>query len=194
MDLIGFLRRDVLKEDDEWNSGARWRMGEILICLCVPLQAAHEVFAGKEVKFFSKAFENKSACCFSLRFSLSLSLSAFFLIRALLSDDEKKNHRATRFVCFFFFFFFFYSSSFPYFVGEVLLLKTTPRRGVCWSFCSLPQAYFLFVVPFGFGQSSCQSVLSFALAFSSTSTNTFLSFFSPLFIQMRKHIKVFIIS
>jgi hypothetical protein len=93
----------------------------------VPLQAAHEVFAGKEVKFFSKAFENKSDfCCFSLRFSLSLSLSAFFLIRALLSDDEKKNHRATRFVCFFFFFFF-YSSSFPYFVGEVLLLKTTPR-------------------------------------------------------------------
>ena len=115
-------------------------------------------------------------CC-ALLF-LSLSLSAFFLICALLSDDEKKNHRATRFVCFFFFFFF-YSSSFPYFVGEVLLLKTTPRRGVCWSFCSLPQAYFLFVVPFGFGQSSCQSVLSFALAFSSTSTNTFFIILFP---------------
>ena len=138
---------------------------------------------GKEVNFFSKEDETKATVllfCALLFLSLSLSLSAFFLIRALLSDDEKKNHRATRFVCFFFFFFFFfYSSSFPYFVGEVLLLKTTPRRGVCWSFCSLPQAYFLFVVPFGFGQSSCQSVLSFALAFSSTSTNTFFIILFP---------------
>ena len=134
---------------------------------------------GKEVNFFSKEDETKERLLlFCALLFLSLSLSAFFLIRALLSDDEKKNHRATRFVCFFFFFFF-YSSSFPYFVGEVLLLKTTPRRGVCWSFCSLPQAYFLFVVPFGFGQSSCQSVLSFALAFSSTSTNTFFIILFP---------------
>ena len=105
-------------------------MGEILIRVCVPLQAAHEVFAGKEVKFFSKAFENKSDCvaflCASL--FLSLSLSAFFLIRALLSDDEKKNHRATRFVCFFFFFFF-YSSSFPYFCWGSFITQDDTTAG-----------------------------------------------------------------
>jgi hypothetical protein len=33
----------------------------------LPLQAAHEVFAGKEVKFFSKAFENKRVVVHSSR-------------------------------------------------------------------------------------------------------------------------------
>jgi len=85
--------------------GGDW---EILICECVPLQAAHKVFAGKEVNFFSKEDETKATVllfCALLFLSLSLSLSAFFLISALLSDDEKKNHRA-RFFFFFFFFFF----------------------------------------------------------------------------------------
>ena len=62
---------------------------------------------GKEVNFFSKDDENKATVAFlCASLSLSLSLSAFFLISALLSDDEKKNHRA-RFFFFFFFFFFF---------------------------------------------------------------------------------------
>ena len=71
--------------------------------MCACLSKQHTKFLqGKEVNFFSKEDETKAAfLCASL--SLSLSLSAFFLISALLSDDEKKNHRAR----FFFFFFFF---------------------------------------------------------------------------------------
>ena len=75
--------------------------------LCVrasPSKQHTKFLQGKEVKFFSKDDENKATVAFlCASLSLSLSLSAFFLISALLSDDEKKNHRAR----FFFFFFFF---------------------------------------------------------------------------------------
>jgi len=59
--------------------GGDW---EILICECVPLQAAHKVFAGKEVNFFSKEDETEATVllfCALLFLSLSLSLSLCFL-------------------------------------------------------------------------------------------------------------------
>ena len=76
--------------------------------MCACLSKQHTKFLqGKEVNFFSKDDETKATVAFlCASLSLSLSLSAFFLISALLSDDEKKNHRA-RFFFFFFFFFFF---------------------------------------------------------------------------------------
>ena len=77
--------------------------------VCVPSKQHTKFLQGKEVNFFSKEDETKATVllfCALLFLSLSLSLSAFFLISALLSDDEKKNHRA-RFFFFFFFFFFF---------------------------------------------------------------------------------------
>jgi hypothetical protein len=88
--------------------GGDW---EILICVCVPSKQHTKFLQGKEVNFFSKEDETKATVllfCALLFLSLSLSLSAFFLIRALLSDDEKKNHRARFFFFFFFFFYFFF--------------------------------------------------------------------------------------
>ena len=80
--------------------------------MCACLSKQHTKFLqGKEVNFFSKEDETKATVllfCALLFLSLSLSLSAFFLIRALLSDDEKKNHRARFFFFFFFFFYFFF--------------------------------------------------------------------------------------
>ena len=70
---------------------ARWRLGrDFDLCVCVPLQAAHKVFAGKEVKFFSEGWKTmRTLLLFCALLSLFLSLSAFFLISALLSDDER---------------------------------------------------------------------------------------------------------
>ena len=80
MDLIGFLRRNVLKEDDEWNSGARWRLGDFdFVCACLSKQ--HTKFLqGKEVNFFSKEDETKERLLlFCALLFLSLSLSLCFL-------------------------------------------------------------------------------------------------------------------
>ena len=163
--------------------------------VCVlPLQAAHKVFAGKRGEFFFKRRWKQSDCCFSVRFSfsLSLSLSAFFLISALLSDDEKKNHRAR----FFFFFFFFWSSSFPCFVGEVLLLKTTPRTPflsqsgrVCFGRFAHLLAYFLFWLLLSFGFGLCSAFYFGRTSFLSPEEDSF-----PLYPMRGKHIKVFIIT
>ena len=64
--------------------------------VCVlPLQAAHKVFAGKRGEFFFKRRWKQSDCCFSVRFSFSLSLSLCFLSykRSSLRWREEESSR-----------------------------------------------------------------------------------------------------
>ena len=184
----------MLKEDDEWNSGARWRMGEILIRVCVPLQAAHEVFAGKEVKFFSKAFENKSDCVAFLCASLFLSLSLLSFLYALFSPMTRRRIIARRDSC--------ASSSsssstarpFPTLLGKFYYSRRHHGGGCVGRFALFLKRIFflLFLLALGRALVSLCSLLLWL--FPRLLRTRFLSFFSPLFIQMRKHIKVFIIS
>ncbi len=149
--------------------------------------------------FFEKRWKQSDAL---LLFVLSV-LFLCFLRSALLSlSDEKKNHRGEMIP--FIFFFFFYSSSFPYLLwGKVFLLKTTPhtpfrsQRGcVCFGRFALLSRVFFFFCYFWLWAELCALFCSalFTRLLRTRFYHSFPLYFSPLFIQMRKHIKVFIIS
>lgn len=164
--------------------------------MCACLSKQHTKFLqGKEVNFFSKEDETKATVllfCALLFLSLSLSLLSF--LHALFSPMTRRRIIARRDSC--------ASSSsssstarpFPTLLGKFYYSRRH-HGGVCVGRFALflKRIFFLlFLLALGRALVSLCSLLLWL--FPRLLRTRFLSFFSPLFIQMRKHIKVFIIS